>query len=85
MDVMIEKVRIGRCYSECSNDIRYQLQFKEKGEVDYKGLSVDVFRTRREAKEALGKHNRGEAVYEPFALQRNGEGRFLCKVLRRED
>ena len=80
MSRKIAKARIGKCYNELADDIRYQLQFKEECKNNYNGFSVDTFETDLEAKEALCKHNNGERVYFPFASLGTMRHYFLCKV-----
>lgn len=80
MSRKIAKARVGKCYNELTDDIRYQLQFKEEGKNNYNGFSVDTFETDLEAKEALCKHNNGERAYLPFASLGTMGYYFLCKV-----
>lgn len=79
--ITIKKARIGECLMASTNEIRYQLQFKEEGRNNYNGFSVDTYETEQEAKKTLENHNNGVCVYKPFAFLGKMNHYFLCKIL----
>lgn len=63
MAIKIVKARVGKCLIDNTDEVKFQLQFKEEGRNNYSGFSIDVFETEQLANEALKMHNEGTRVY----------------------
>lgn len=57
------KARIGEAFDKKTKATLYQLQFKLQISRTYNAYSYDMFKTKKEAKEALQKHENGEREY----------------------
>lgn len=80
MAIKIVKARVGECLIDNTDEVKFQLQFKEEGRNNYNGFSIDVFETEQLANEALKMHNEGTRVYHVHSHLGCMRSYFMCRA-----